>query len=322
MMRSRIRPDLLQSRIPRSLSGAVCTALLLAMPIIAADVKQTAGPNQVDSPSFGYVVRTPADGSLELRAILGIPGAARFSDPIALPDGTFSAEPAPGQGWVLAIRSNEAVAFLPTSGATTSIARIGTPSAWAFSPSGSRLALFYPDRGNVLLMSGLPANPKLESTVRVAQLDSFAISDNGILAYSADHKILNSGGGLIFNAAGPFTFEPGRDSLILFDGVNSNLLEVAAAGAATRVIAGGITAPDQILAGTDAIFLGNTSAGTVSLVAYSDGSISTRSVSVSRFLSTSIAGTVLVSSDTDQPTWLVNAQGVSFVPAIVTQSVQ
>src|SRR5450432_1015168 len=108
-----------RNRNPFNWSRA-CMAIFLALPLTAADLKQTAssGPaapptSSVDSPAMGYVVRgdTP-----ELRAMLGIPGAARFSDPIALPDGTVAAEVAPGHRWVLAIRTNDAVGFSPDSG--------------------------------------------------------------------------------------------------------------------------------------------------------------------------------------------------------------
>ncbi len=319
MKQSKIRPDLLQS----SLRG-VCAAFLLTMAVaVAADVKQTVAPGNVESPSLGYVTRTPAEtGTLELRAMLGVPGAARFSEAMGLPEGTVSAEPAPGQGWVLAVRANEVLAFVPATGAAASIARIGKPASWAFSPSGERVALFYPDRGNVVLMSGLPGSPKLEQTVRVAQVDSFALSDNGVLAYAVGDQVLNSDGGLIYRASGQLAFEPRTDLLVLFDAASSQLMEVAAVGASSRVLATGITAVDQLLASASAVYVGDVAGGTVLVVAFSDGSITTWNVSVSKFVSTSIPGTVLVSFDTDQPAWLVNAQGVSFVPALLTQVVQ
>ena len=67
----------------------VCTVALLSIPVSAADVKQQAAAlsNLVDLPSIGYVVRAEIP---ELRAMLGVPGAARFSEPIPLPDGTVS----------------------------------------------------------------------------------------------------------------------------------------------------------------------------------------------------------------------------------------
>ena len=301
--------------------GLASAAISLSTLASAADVKQTLMSSTVDSPSIGYVVRTPdaASGVLELRAMLGVPGSARFSDPIALPDGTTAAEVAPGQKWVLAIRSNEAVSFVPETSAATSIARIGTPSAWAFSPSGARVALFYPDRGNVVLLSGLPGSPKLDSTLRIAQADEFAISDNGVFVYTIGNRILKSDGGLVYQASGPMAFEAGRDLLVVYDSDSAALMEVAATDGSKRQIAGGMDAPDQLLASADRIYAANTATGTVALIEYADGSLARQNVKVSRLSQSAITGTVLVSFDTNDPAWLVNAQGISFVPAIVSQ---
>ena len=49
---------------------------LTALALIAADTKE-----RVDTPVLGYSFNG------ELRAMLGVPGAARWSEPLALPDG-------------------------------------------------------------------------------------------------------------------------------------------------------------------------------------------------------------------------------------------
>ena len=314
----------MRSGIPLNCRASM--AVLFLMPVIAAaaDLKRAstaATSNSVDSPSIGYVVRPEVP---ELRAMLGVPGAARFSDPIPLPDGTVTAEVAPGHSWVLVIRSNEAAAYLP---ATQSIRTLpgGAPRAWAFSPSGSRAALFYPDRSEVALVSGLPAAAKIESTLQIAQMDSFAIGDNGGFIYAAGNQVLNSGGGLLYEspgALGPIAFEAGRDNIVLFDGSSSSLVEIAVSSGSSRIIARVDGPIDQIFAGSDRIYVGDSVAGTVSLVEYADGSVVTQNVGVSRIAPSAIAGTMLVSFDSDGPAWLVSAQGVSFVPAIVKQGVQ
>lgn len=304
--------------------GSACTAVLLSMPVHAADVKQastaTGGAvNSVDSPAFGYVVRgdTP-----ELRAMLGVPGSARFSDPIALPEGTIRAEVAPGHRWVLAIRSKDAVVYLPDSSAVLPVAVNGVPAAWAFSPSGSRFALFSADRGEVALISGMPNSPKVESTLKIAQMDSFVLADTGAFVYASGNRILNSDGGLIYEAAGPMAFEPGSDRIVVFDAATSSLVEVSVGTGSTRVIAPAVAAPDRLFAGSDRLYAGDSVAGTVSLIEYADGSLVTQSVPVSRIAPSAIGGTMVVSFDSDGPAWLVNSQGVSFVPAIVKQGVQ
>ncbi len=303
--------------------GSACTAMLLSMPVRAADVKQSStasgAANSVDSPAFGYVVRgdTP-----ELRAMLGVPGSARFSDPIALPEGTLRADVAPGHRWVLVIRSKDAAVYLPDSNAVLPLAGTGVPAAWAFSPSGSRLALFSADRGEVALISGLPNSPKVESTLKIAQTDSFAMADTGTFVYTAGNRILNSDGGLVYATAGVMAFEPSSDQMVVFDAATSSLTEVSIGTGSARVIAAGVAAPDRLFAGSDRLYAGDSVAGTVSLIEYADGFSVTQSVPVSRIAPSAISGTMVVSFDSDGPAWLVNSQGVSFIPAIVKQGVQ
>lgn len=309
----------------RSRTFVYWAAALLTLPLLAADVKQssssTGAPptNSVDSPAMGYVVRgeTP-----ELRAMLGVPGSARFSEAIALPDGTVSAEVAPGHRWVLAIRTQDVVSFLPDSASMISLGASGVPAAWAFSPTGSRVALSYPDQGLVMLVSGLPGTPKVESTLPIAQMDSFAVADSGAFVYALGNRILNSEGGLIYDGSGLMAFEPGRDAVVLFDGSNGNLVEVEIGSGSTRVIVAAIAAPDRLFAGSDRVYAGDSVAGTVSLIEYADGSVVTQNVPVKKIAPSGMAGTVMVGFDSDGPAWLVNSQGVSFVPAIVKQSVQ
>ena len=299
------------------------TGALLSLPVFSADT------SSVDSPMMGYVVRPAAaaqmNAALELRAMLGIPGAARFSDALPLPDATVAAEVAPGHAWVLVIRAADALAYIPASQVAVSLPGGGVPQAWAFSPSGSRMALSYPDRGEIVLLSGLPGSPKIEKTFAIASFDSFAAGDNGALAYSSGNQLFTGDGQFLYgsDSLGAMSFEAARDSIILFDSSTTSLVEVGVLSASSRVVAAGLaTAPDTLFAGTDRIYAGNTAAGTVALIEYADGSIASQNVNVSRIAPSAIAGTMLVSFDSDGPAWLVTAQGVSFVPAIVKQSVQ
>jgi len=290
---------------------------LLSMPIFAAEA------NTVDSPMMGYVVRPEVP---ELRAMLGIPGAARFSDPLPLPEGTTAAEVAPGHAWVLVVRAADAVAYLPGSQSVVELPTGGgVPAAWAFSPTGSRLALSYPDRGAVVLLSGLPSTPKLEATLTIAAFDAFAAGDNGAFVYRTGNRMFTGDGHFLYESEslGPLAFEPGSDSVLVFDGSNSSLMEVGVTSASRRVVATGLAfTPKSLFAGRDRIYAGSSAAGTVALIEYADGSIASQSVNVSRIVPSGIAGTMLVSFDSDGPAWLVNSQGVSFVPAVVKQAVE
>jgi hypothetical protein len=296
---------------------------LLSLPVFSADT------SSVDSPMMGYVVRPEATPQMnvgpELRAMLGIPGAARFSDPLPLPDSTVAAEVAPGHAWVLVIRAADALAYIPASQLSTPLPGGGVPQAWAFSPSGSRMALSYPDRGEIVLLSGLPGNPKIEKTLAIAAFDSFAAGDNGTLVYSSGNQLFTGDGQFLYGSdrLGAMSFAAARDSIILFDSAIASLVEVGVLNASSRVVATGLAAaPDTLFAGADRIYAGNTAAGTVSLIEYADGSIASQNVNVSRIAPSAIAGTMLVSFDWNGPAWLIGVQGVSFVPAIVKQSVQ
>ncbi|HEY3743111.1 MAG TPA: hypothetical protein VGL53_24860 [Bryobacteraceae bacterium] len=283
----------------------------------------SADSSSVDSPLIGYVVRPagPAGSSKvpELRAMLGVPGAARFSDAMPLPKGTRTAEAAPGLTWILCNRTSGAAAFEPASLTLTPLPVSGMPSSWAFSPTGARVALYFADRGEVALISGLPSSPALDSTVKVAPFDSFAAGDNGGFVYTSGNRVFTSSGQLLYKASGtlgPVAYETGRDAVVLYDG--GSLMEAGLTGSATpRSLAAGLTACDQMFASVDKIYASDSKAGTLSIVNYADGSVASQNVHVTRIVPSAVVGTVVVSLEAAEPAWLVNAQGVSFVPAVL-----
>ena len=280
--------------------------------LTAAAALSSAMAADVTAPSMGYVVSP--DG-LELRAMLGVPGAARFSAPIALPEGTVAAEVAPGHAWVLAKRSNGLVAFQPADGTVYELAA-ALPASWAFSPMGARMALWYPDRGEVVLLNGLPENAKIVRTVKLAEApDSLALSDAGAFVFTAGNRILDSGGGLIFEGASSVAFETGGDLLVASNG--SSVVEINIGDGGKRLVTEGLDGVDRLFADGKLVYAGNSAAGLVSLIGLADRSVTSRNVAVSRIIPSAMQGTVLVSYDMDGPAWLVNGQGVSFVPAVV-----
>lgn len=283
----------------------------------------SADSSSVDSPLIGYVVRPagPAGSSQgpELRAMLGVPGAARFSDSMPLPKGTRTAEAAPGLAWILSIRPSGAAAYQPGSQTLVALPVSGMPASWAFSPTGTRVALYFADRGEVALISGLPGNPSLDSTIKVAPFDSFAAGDNGGFVYASGNRVFTSSGQLVYAASatlGPVAYETGRDAVVAYDG--GSLMEAALTGSvAPRALASGLAACDKLFASMDKIYASDSKAGTLSIVNYADGSVSSQNVRVTRIVPSAVAGTVVVSLEAAEPAWLVNAQGVSFVPAVL-----
>ena len=304
------------------LKGA-CLASALLLPLVAADIKSTSAVanGSVDSPSMGFAVRP--DGS-ELRAILGVPGAARFSDPLPLPEGVTAAEMAPGQGWAFLIRSSDSLAFRPGSSLEGAALPGGVPSAWVFSPSGSRMALFFADRGEVALVSGLPLSPKLDRTLKIGAFDAAAVGDSGGFIYSVEGRLYDSKSQFVYESAGlgTYAFAAGRDAIVMFDNATASLVELDLTSTSTRVIAAGFGTPDRLFAASDKIYAGSSAAGTFWTIGYADGSVTEQSVPVSRITPSGFLGTMLVSLDSEGPSWLVNAQGVSFVPAVVKSAVE
>ena len=105
--------------------------LLVAVPALASAAESISGP------VAGYVVdSSPA----QLRAILGVPGAFGFSDPLSLPAGITRVRLAPGQDFALVECGTGApgILFLK-DGAVDRLAPIDgalTSADWvAFSPS-------------------------------------------------------------------------------------------------------------------------------------------------------------------------------------------
>jgi hypothetical protein len=184
------------------------------------------------------------------------------------------------------------------------------------------LALSYPDSGTVVLWSGLPAAPKVEATLKIAQFDALAIGDSGALVYTSGNQIFTGDGQFLYESAalGVVAFEAGRDAVVAFDGSNSNLVEVGVGTASQKILAAGVAAPDSLFAGLDRMYAGYAAAGTVSLIEYADGATVSLNVSVSRIVPSGIAGTMIVSYDSAGPAWLVNTQGIAFVPAILKQA--
>src|SRR5262245_7262972 len=84
---------------------------------------------------LGYVVQSTP---LEVRAVLGVPGSSRFSEPLVLPESTIGVRMAPGHEWALVMREGlPPLAWQPETDQRAQLDLIdGTPDQIAFSPSG------------------------------------------------------------------------------------------------------------------------------------------------------------------------------------------
>src|SRR5437016_5451173 len=88
--------------------NALCSYWLLA-----ATAGSLPGATTITGPVAGYVVDSPGPA---LRAILGVPGAFRFSGALPLPEGVTRIHLAPGQDFALAERAGLSLGILRLSG--------------------------------------------------------------------------------------------------------------------------------------------------------------------------------------------------------------
>src|SRR5690349_21098504 len=75
--------------------------------------RSASSDNMVSAPVLGYVYQS---SSLELRAILGVPGSAVFSDRLPLPESVTHVHVAPSQTYMLVERRDDDTAVVRLSG--------------------------------------------------------------------------------------------------------------------------------------------------------------------------------------------------------------
>jgi hypothetical protein len=153
---------------------------------LAVSLASAQTPAANSGPALGFVPgRTP----WQLQPILGIPGAARLGDPIALSQSVTQIYLAPGQTYAAAaqgptdplalvtllvagvIQLNPVLAPLPGA--------LANPDLVAFSPAGQSMALFSQAAGRVQVFTGLPGSPqKSQDVSNVAVAALLAVSDD------------------------------------------------------------------------------------------------------------------------------------------------
>jgi hypothetical protein len=123
-------------------------------------------------PVVGYY--QPAD-AIEIRPILGIPGASRVLDPIPLPDGVSKLHLAPGQPFALA-GVDGALKILLFSNAPATGASLPSADIVEFSSDGSSAALYSRVFQRVTVITGLPNQPITAWSAEIAEPVAMALS--------------------------------------------------------------------------------------------------------------------------------------------------
>ena len=146
------------------------------------------GASTITGPVAGYAV---ASSGPELRAIFGVPGSYRFSDPLPLPDGVTRIHITPGQDFALVERGDAGLGILFLSGGTVDrVAAVDGAMAtadWvAFSPRARSAILFSSSAHRLQVLSGLPDGPRL-----VMDLDATNLPERPVVGgLSDDSQVL------------------------------------------------------------------------------------------------------------------------------------
>ncbi len=238
-----------------SISAAIADAADKAR--VAASATRTARPSEdndraplprrtpeLAGPSVGFI----ASGAMELRAIVGVPGAAVLGEPIPLPEATARMFLAPGQQYALIERGGElAVWMLRDAHSGILPAAPGGADLVVFSPRGTSAALYYGGEERLLIMTGLPSAPRAEREVRIGGLRAAAVSDDGaeVLAASDTGVVFERGGAapvpLLDTAGGgvALAFLPRRAGAVAYDSRTAEVwwIETGGSGSVRRLAA-------------------------------------------------------------------------------------
>lgn len=282
---------------------------------------------QLDAPVLGFVARSQP---LELRAVLGVPGAARMSDPLALPEGVTALHLAPGQAWAVALREGAPALAWPIDreGAFELSAVAATPDLIAFSPSGKEAVFFWREGGRLVIYGGLPENPRVlreaAELTWAADLQFLALADGGEWmagCASAGQLLLIAtpdlapvplySSGTLAGAA----FLGRSTDLVVADSAAARVLlfERPAEQSAARVLlaaADGLESPDLLWGGVAGrLMVGSRRQGRIWTIDLASGSARSIESPVDALQPLRLQGLMMVSSNPDQPAWLVHAAG-------------
>jgi hypothetical protein len=307
---------------------------LLLVPCLAGMLQ---GAATLTGPVAGYVV---APSGRQLRAVLGVPGSFRFSDPIALPPEVSKIHLAPARDFALVEREGAGMGILPLSPDSEAVIAVEGAAAaadWvAFSPSARWAILFSSATNRLQVWSGLPDAPQVSLDLDAAALPEQpllgAISDDGALAAVASRQnvFLLPGGAaprLLLSVADVASLAILRNgALTVADRQTGSihLLRNAASAGAAEVLASGLTGLESLYPSSDgnAVYAARPLANMVSLVDLSSGGVSdfeTAASPVSLFPMRN-RDTFLISAQPQQPGWVFYREGgggrVVFVPAL------
>ena len=268
-------------------------SLLSSIAVFAADTKE-----RIDAPMTGF-----SYSGGELRAMLGVPGAARWSDAVRLPEGTASVRLAPGHRFALLQLENGEAGVLDLEG--FGYRAIGPVSldGLTFSPTGAFAAV------SGALLSGLPANPEVLAIP--AQDGRMAVSDTGTMAVATGGKLLRGGAQLLDCSGCAFAFALRSETMVVV--ADGKLMEISESGA-RREIASGVRA-EFLQADANSVVAATSE--TVAAWDRASGLVvrAEESATVTKLEAGRLGGSYILSDDEGAPVWMFTmSDGVRLAP--------
>lgn len=196
-------------------------------------------PRLLSAPMVGYSVQ---QSPLEVRAILGVPGATHYSDPFALPAAADSVRIAPHHRWLLVVRSDgAAVAWKPETGQAAELVGVTSlPDLMAFGNSGSDAIFYWKAARRMAVYRGLPDAPALAGEANdvdwPSDLRKLALSEGGQLAAGFTKRgqvLLLAVNG---EAVRRLLFEDAPVAALAFRGATRSLLSLVNGGVSLSIV--------------------------------------------------------------------------------------
>jgi DNA-binding beta-propeller fold protein YncE len=261
-----------------------CRKVWFALALLIAPAAVRPGTNSIEGPRLGFIFDHTTKS---VRPILGIPGAATMGQPLESGLDLRKIAISPMQDYVLATEGehNQVVVLATNHTPMVAVAVQGAdhgPDQLSISAGGTAAALYYKGGNHVLVISGLPAAPKISARLYLSagQVPSaLAISDDGetLLAGVADSVYWVSPSGEVPILKGLHKIVSialaSNHTALVADGVANQIHRVQNVTSAveTDIVAGskeGIAAPVAVAMSGDGkrAFVANGKSGTIAIV--------------------------------------------------------
>ncbi len=196
----------------------------------------TASAGTVSSGASLGLQWSPVDQTL--RPIVGVPGSSWLGASVVTAGVYASASYSAASGAALLTDSHGNLSLILSGSQSPQVLAQGAPANAhiVFSPDGQRAAVFAPNSGSAMLVTGLPGQPGVSNYTSTSAIAALAISDDGALLIASPGSAgvaiteVSSTGAQATVATlagfGGMTFLPGSDDFLLADSVQNTLVRI------------------------------------------------------------------------------------------------